>query len=71
VLLTEGVGSPPLFEPVLERLAAALPRTERHRFAEAGHLPHITHPDQYAEVVANFASRITRHSADVVSTARQ
>jgi pimeloyl-ACP methyl ester carboxylesterase len=69
VLLTGGAASPPLFEPVLERLAATLPRAQRHRFPEAGHLPHVTHPDEYLEAVTDFASRIARRSTDAVSAA--
>jgi pimeloyl-ACP methyl ester carboxylesterase len=68
-LLTGGAASPPLFEPVLERLAATLPQAERHRFPAAGHLPHVTHPDEYIDAVTGFASRTARHSTDAVSTA--
>ena len=68
-LLTEGAASPPLFEPVLERLAATLPRAQRHRFLGAGHLPHLTHPDDYLEAVTDFASPIERHSTDAISAA--
>lgn len=57
VLLTGGAASPPLFEPVRERLAATLPQAKRHGFPDAGHLPHATHPDQYVEAVAEFASQ--------------
>jgi pimeloyl-ACP methyl ester carboxylesterase len=69
VLLTGGAASPPLFEPVLERLAATLPRAQRHRFPEAGHLPHTTHPDEYLQAVTDFASRNARQSTDAVSAA--
>jgi pimeloyl-ACP methyl ester carboxylesterase len=69
VLLTGAAASPPLFEPVLERLAATLPRAERHRFPDAGHLPHLTHPDEYLDAVTDFASRITAHRTAAVPTA--
>ena len=69
VLLTGGAASPPLFEPVLERLAATLPRAERHRFPVAGHVPQLTHPDEYVEVVTDFASRIAGHRAGAGSAA--
>jgi pimeloyl-ACP methyl ester carboxylesterase len=68
-LLTEGAASPPLFEPVLERLAATLPRAQRQRFPAAGHLPHLTHPDEYLEAVTDFASRIAPPRTDTVSAA--
>jgi pimeloyl-ACP methyl ester carboxylesterase len=69
VLLTGAAASPPLFEPVLERLAATLPRAERHRFPDAGHLPHLTHPDEYLDAVTDFASRIAAHRTAAVPTA--
>jgi pimeloyl-ACP methyl ester carboxylesterase len=69
VLLTGAAASPALFEPVLERLAATLPRAERHRFPDAGHLPHITHPDEYLDTVTDFASRIARHHTAAAPTA--
>jgi pimeloyl-ACP methyl ester carboxylesterase len=58
-----------LFEPVLERLAPTLPRAQLHRFPEAGHLPHITHPEEYLVAVTDFASRIARQRTDAVSAA--
>jgi|GEM_PF-5412925 len=57
VLLTEGGTSPPLFPPILERLASTLPRVERRRFPKAGHIPHATHPNEYEKAVADFTSR--------------
>jgi pimeloyl-ACP methyl ester carboxylesterase len=69
VLLTGAAASPPLFEPVLERLAATLPRAERHRFPDAGHLPHVTHPDEYLDAVTAFASRVAGHRTATVPTA--
>ena len=44
VLLSRGSTSPPWFSTVLERLAAALPNTQRQTFEGAGHIPHITTP---------------------------
>lgn len=54
VLLTTGGQSPPVFPPVISRLANALPDTEVHRFPEAGHIPHVTHPDAFVGVVRDF-----------------
>jgi pimeloyl-ACP methyl ester carboxylesterase len=68
-LLTGAAASPPLFEPVLERLAAALPGAERHSFPDAGHLPHITHPHEYLDAVTDFAIRIPRHHTAAAPTA--
>jgi pimeloyl-ACP methyl ester carboxylesterase len=56
VLLTGGSESPPFFAPVLEKLAAVLPNATRKTFAGAGHLPHLTHPQDYVEAIIEFAS---------------
>jgi pimeloyl-ACP methyl ester carboxylesterase len=53
LLVTSGDQSPPLFGPVLDRLAELLPHAERRTYVGAGHMPHVTHPEQYvAELVA-------------------
>jgi len=57
VLLSHGDQSPPIFAPVVAKLAAALPGAEVRAFAGAGHVPHTTHPEVYAETVAQFVRR--------------
>jgi pimeloyl-ACP methyl ester carboxylesterase len=57
VLLTGGDQSPPFFAAILDRLAAAMLRAERHVYAGAGHVPHVTHPDEYVGTVSTFAGR--------------
>jgi pimeloyl-ACP methyl ester carboxylesterase len=42
--LTKGDQSPPMFAPILDRIAQSLPHPERHVYAGAGHVPHMTHP---------------------------
>jgi pimeloyl-ACP methyl ester carboxylesterase len=59
VLLTTGDQSPPTFSPVVEKLAAGLPSAEVVTFSGAGHIPHATHPDLYAEAIIAF---IRKHS---------
>ncbi len=54
VLLSHGNQSPPMFAPIIERLARALPAAHRHTFAGAGHVPQLTHPDAYVAVVKSF-----------------
>ena len=54
VLLTTGAHSPPLFAPVVARIAAALPDAQLHAFPDAGHIPHVTHPDSYIAAIAEF-----------------
>lgn len=60
VLVTDGPQGPPFFAPVLQQVADALPQAERHTFREAGHVPHITHPDEYVKVVSAFIARAAR-----------
>ena len=60
VLLTTGEKSPPIFAPVIGKLAEALPRVETLTFPDAGHIPHVTHPDAYVEATTAF---IRKHEA--------
>jgi pimeloyl-ACP methyl ester carboxylesterase len=53
-LLTRGDGSAPFFPAVVAQLARALPHAATHVFAGAGHVPHLTHPQAYVEVVGGF-----------------
>jgi pimeloyl-ACP methyl ester carboxylesterase len=57
VLLSDGSESPPFFAPVLEKLSLVLPNAMRKTFAGAGHVPHLTHPQEYAEAITGFAER--------------
>jgi pimeloyl-ACP methyl ester carboxylesterase len=56
-LLSRGDQSPPIFAPVVAKLAAALPHAEVRIFRGAGHIPHATHPDVYADALRAFARR--------------
>ena len=46
VLLTSGDQSPPVHTAVVNRLAELLPHAEYIVCAGAGHIPHVTHPNQ-------------------------
>jgi pimeloyl-ACP methyl ester carboxylesterase len=54
VLLTLGGQSPPLFEPVIKRLAEAIPQATVITLQDAGHVPQSTHPDRYAKTILAF-----------------
>jgi pimeloyl-ACP methyl ester carboxylesterase len=54
VLITSGDQSPPLFRPVLDRLAELLPDAVRLTYDRAGHIPHVTHPEQYVAELVGF-----------------
>jgi pimeloyl-ACP methyl ester carboxylesterase len=56
VLMTQGDQSPPFFAVILEKIAAAVPTAERHTFHGAGHVPHVTHPEDYVRLVSRFIS---------------
>jgi pimeloyl-ACP methyl ester carboxylesterase len=53
-LLTNGEKSPTQYAPVLATLASAWPHAERQTFPNAGHLPHVTHPDDYVKATSTF-----------------
>ena len=55
-LLTRGDQSPPFFPAVMEQLAAALPRAERFVFRGDGHVPHLSHPEVYVEMITRFVT---------------
>ncbi|MGO4457875.1 alpha/beta fold hydrolase [Streptomyces sp. M-16] len=54
VLLTRGTESPPWFPVITDRLAAALPQARVTVLEGAGHVPHVSHPDVYADNLAAF-----------------
>jgi pimeloyl-ACP methyl ester carboxylesterase len=58
-LLSTGDQSPPLFMKALSMLAEVLPRCEVVTFANAGHMPHLTHPEDFVDSVGAF---VRKHS---------
>ena len=56
-LLTSGTESAPFFGPVVDRIASRMPRAERVTIDGADHVPHISVPGRYAELVTAFANR--------------
>jgi pimeloyl-ACP methyl ester carboxylesterase len=54
-LLTSGTESAPFFGPVVDMVAASLPRSERVTIDGADHVPHISIPARYVELVRTFA----------------
>ncbi|QKT02801.1 alpha/beta hydrolase [Ectothiorhodospiraceae bacterium 2226] len=56
-LLTTGDQSPPMFAPVVAKLADVLPNVEVIALPGAGHIPHATHPDAYVEAIRTFIHR--------------
>jgi pimeloyl-ACP methyl ester carboxylesterase len=56
-LLTTGNQSPPIFAPLIAKLAYALPKVKTITLAGAGHIPHVTHPDAYIEIIRKFIGK--------------
>jgi len=54
VLLSEGDKSAPFFPAIIDIIAAALPGAQRKTFAGAGHVPHLSHPQDYLKTVLEF-----------------
>jgi pimeloyl-ACP methyl ester carboxylesterase len=57
-LLSDGSASPPFFPPVIEKIKNALPHAKRITIEGAGHVPHMSHPDKYVELVTDFCLSI-------------
>lgn len=57
-LVTTGTDSAPFFKPIAEIVAHALPRSTVYTFEGAGHVPHLSHPQAYVDVVRPFCGRL-------------
>lgn len=57
-LISRGDQSPPFFGTILDRLGEALPQARRHTFRGAGHVPHLTHPDDFVSSVGGFIGSV-------------
>ena len=51
VLITSGTQSPPIYRPVIRHVAGLLPQAQRVEYAGAGHIPHVTHPQEFVRTV--------------------
>lgn len=54
VLLTIGDQSPPFFSLVVDRIAAVMPQATLRTYGGAGHVPHLSHPEEYVRVLTEF-----------------
>jgi pimeloyl-ACP methyl ester carboxylesterase len=54
-MLSFGGRSPPFFKPIIEKLARTITNSKVFTYAEAGHTPHITHPEEFVRQVTKFA----------------
>jgi len=53
-LLTDGSASPSFFPLVIEKIKDAIPHSKQLTIQGAGHVPHMSHPEKYVEVITNF-----------------
>ena len=58
ILLTRGTVSPRYMQLVSDRVGDLLPNAETAVVEGAGHSPHITHPDVYAEIIESFLAPV-------------
>ena len=54
-LLTNGTESAPFFGPVVDIVAEPLPHAERVAIEGADHVPHISVPERYVDLIGTFA----------------
>lgn len=65
LLLTHGTASPAWFGPIVADLARLVPTARVATLQGAGHIPHVTHPDDWATTVLAFheSVRLERREA--------
>jgi pimeloyl-ACP methyl ester carboxylesterase len=50
----------PWFPRIIEKLQAVVPRARVHTLEGAGHIPHLTHPEGYVRVIAQFIEAVSK-----------
>ena len=58
LMMSRGMQGPPLFDEIMDIVGEAVPRAQRYTFRGAGHVPHLTHPDDYAMVIGAYISGV-------------
>jgi pimeloyl-ACP methyl ester carboxylesterase len=66
-LLTQGDQSEPFFNLVLNAVMRALPRMRRQTVHGAGHVPQVSHPEAYLEVVTSFLRSASTSASGLAS----
>ncbi len=54
VFLSLGEIGPPFFPAINDKIAGSLPNVHRCTFANAGHVPHLSHPAEYIKALTEF-----------------
>jgi len=60
ILVTHGTTSPVWLPRITTRLTEALPQARAYTFEGSGHVPHLTGPEEYVDVVTGFVEGIRR-----------
>jgi pimeloyl-ACP methyl ester carboxylesterase len=63
LMMSRGTESPPFFDAILDIISDAVPRAQRYTFRGAGHVPHVTNPDDYAMVIGAYVTGVAEASA--------
>ena len=53
-LISRGDQSPPMFPAIVRIVSSSIPGADELLFPGAGHVPHTTHPAEYAEAITTF-----------------
>ena len=56
--LSSGTESPPALQSITRRLAAMIPRAQFVQLPGAGHIPHVTHPKMYTDLLAQYLATL-------------
>lgn len=62
LLVSSGSESPPLEAAAAERLVALVPAARLQKLDGAGHIPHRTHPDEYAAMLTAFIDEVAANA---------
>jgi pimeloyl-ACP methyl ester carboxylesterase len=55
-LVSQGDQSPPFFGVIVDTIVSALPHAKRYTFRGAGHVPHLTHAEEFVRVLTDFVT---------------
>jgi pimeloyl-ACP methyl ester carboxylesterase len=56
--LSLGTKSPPALQSIARRLATLIPRVDFVEFPGAGHIPHVTHPEMYTDLLVRYLASV-------------
>lgn len=54
VFASTGSEGPPFMVPIMDRVESIVPQIKRRSFDGAGHLPHVSHPQDYVSAITDF-----------------